>query len=184
MSCKEAKLIKKKVENFISPELAEIFDTYAYNVALREKIEVPILHGENEFVTKHEPGVGFCIDIKPNDCLGGAYLKLCHKRMEKITDCKLEPFSCFYRIYGPDCKLPPHLDTDDLQYSATINMGTKGPKDYCWPIYIEEIDKERENILLHPGDALIYSGSRIRHGRDKFLGLYQTQLFLHYKEKT
>jgi hypothetical protein len=180
MSCKEAKLIKRKVENFISPEMAEIFDTYAYNVAFRDKISAP---GGNEFVTKHEPGIGLCIDIRGDDCLGTAYLSLCQKRMEKITDCKLQPFRSFYRIYGPDCKLPPHIDSEDLQYSATINMGTKGPKDYCWPIYVGE-GEERENILLHPGDALVYSGSRIRHGRDKFLGVYQTQLFLHYKEKT
>jgi hypothetical protein len=182
MSCKEAKLIKKKVENFISPELAEIFDTYAYVLSEKDKIEIETINGPNEFVTKYEPGIGFCVDIRANDSLGGAYLKFCHKKMEKITECKLIPFRSFYRIYGTGCVLPPHIDSEDLQYSATINMGTNGPKDYCWPIYVEE-DGERESILLHPGDALIYSGSRIRHGRDKFIGLYQTQLFLHYKEK-
>jgi len=182
MSCKEAKLIKRKVENFISKDIAQLFDDYAYLISSRDAIAVDTEEGES-FVTKYEPGCGFCIDIRGNDePLAKAMLKLCHKRMEEITAQKLEIVRSFYRIYGNGSYLKPHIDSDELEYSVTINMGSRGPEGYCWPIYIEELDGEREDILLYPTDALIYNGSKLRHGREKFLGVYQTQLFLHYKE--
>lgn len=182
MSCKEAKLIKRKVENFISKDIAQLFDDYAYLIAHRDVIFSP---GGRGIITKHEDFCGHCIDIQgTNEPLAKAMLKLCHKRMEEITGQKLERIRSFYRIYAEGSYLKPHMDDEELEYSVTINMGSKGPEGYCWPIYIEELDGERENILLYPTDALIYNGSKLRHGREKFLGLYQTQLFLHYKEKT
>ena len=117
-----------------------------------------------------------------NEPLARAMLKLCHKRMEEIIGKKLKAVRSFYRIYAEDSYLKPHIDDGELEYSVTINMGSKGPEGYCWPIYIEDLDGEREDILLYPTDALVYNGSKLRHGREKFLGLYQTQLFLHYKE--
>ena len=38
MSCKEAKLIKRKVENFISKDVAQLFDDYAYLISSRDAI--------------------------------------------------------------------------------------------------------------------------------------------------
>ena len=182
MSCKEAKLIKRKVENFISKDIAQLFDDYAYLLANRDVLTTP---GKKGIVTKYEECCGHCIDIRGNDePLAKAMLKLCHKRMEEITAQKLEIVRSYYRIYAEGCYLTPHMDDEELEYSVTINMGSKGPEGYCWPIYIEEVDGEREDILLYPTDALIYNGSKLRHGREKFLGVYQTQLFLHYKEKT
>ena len=182
MSCKEAKLIKRKVENFISKDIAQLFDDYAYLIAYKDAIFSP---GGRGIITKHEDFCGHCIDIQgTNEPMAKAMLKLCHKRMEEITGQKLERIRSFYRIYAEGSYLKPHMDDEELEYSVTINMGSKGPAGYCWPIYIEELDGEREDILLYPTDALIYNGSKLRHGREEFLGLYQTQLFLHYKEKT
>jgi hypothetical protein len=181
MSCKEAKLIKRKIENFVSEEIAKLFDDYAYLVAYKDSIESP---GGKGYITKHEDCCGHCIDIQGNnEPLAKAMLNLCHKKMEEITAQKLEKVRSFYRIYTEGSYLKPHIDDKELEYSVTLNMGSKGPEGYCWPIYIEDLDGKREDILLHPTDALVYNGSRIRHGRDKFIGLYQTQLFLHYKEK-
>lgn len=46
-----------------------------------------------------------------------------------------------------------------------------------------QIEKEKnQEIILKPGDMLIYRGCELYHWRDKFLGLCHAQVFLHYKD--
>ena len=48
--------------------------------------------------------------------------------------------------------------------------------------YLVEENGVRKSVLLERGDALIYRGDKIAHGRPVFQGEWQTQLFLHYEE--
>tara|TARA_E500000318_G_scaffold111292_2_gene129332 strand:- start:827 stop:1072 length:246 start_codon:yes stop_codon:yes gene_type:complete len=47
-----------------------------------------------------------------------------------------------------------------------------------WPIFLDS-----EEILLNPGDMLIYRGHEIEHWREPFMGNNCAQVFLHYNEK-
>ena len=40
-----------------------------------------------------------------------------------------------------------------------------------------------QTITLKPGEAIIYSGTKLQHWREPFTGDYNVQLFLHYVNK-
>jgi len=49
-------------------------------------------------------------------------------------------------------------------------------------MFIETKEGKKLPIPLKPGDLLIYRGDIVDHWRDEFLGVNQTQVFLHYNE--
>lgn len=160
------------IKDFFSPEFLTVFKEYSLIRAKEDAVYSP---AENSWSTKFEPGIGHCIDIRGGDRLADALLQFSLPKISEIVGKKLETVASFYRIYGPDCKLPMHTDNPEYEWSATICMGYDAPD--CWPIYVEE-----DAIHLEPGECLIYQGAEKSHGRPVFKGSWQTQLFLHYKE--
>tara|TARA_B100001989_G_C24336823_1_gene362926 strand:+ start:150 stop:680 length:531 start_codon:yes stop_codon:yes gene_type:complete len=161
------------VEKFVSEDVLKLFSFYSKIIAQRDNY---YNEATKEHNTKFEPQVGHCVDIRDhNDPVGQSLLLFYLPKIAEHLKLKLEPVASYYRIYGPNCRLPMHTDRPDYEWSATICMGYDAPD--CWPIYIEE-----DAIHLEPGDALMYQGSKYKHGRPVFKGSWQTQLFLHYKE--
>ena len=93
--------------------------------------------------------------------------------MEKETQTSLiETYSCA-RIYKKGDELKKHIDRPSCEISCTLNLGGE-----MWPIFLDG-----EEILLNPGDMLIYKGHETEQWREPFTGNNCAQVFLHYNEK-
>ena len=118
--------------------------------------------------------------------------------MQEKTGLKLIPTYSYARIYKKGDVLNRHKDRFSCEISTTLNLG--GDE---WPIYLEnkknvgkssDIDPKTgtnyqvktENkgteIILKPGDMLVYKGQILEHWRETFIGQDCAQVFLHYND--
>ena len=77
--------------------------------------------------------------------------------------------------------LARHKDRFSCEISTTLNLGGDD-----WPIFVDPTGKEGQagiEIVLKPGDMLIYSGCDLEHWREEFTGNTCGQVFLHYNKK-
>jgi hypothetical protein len=109
--------------------------------------------------------------------------------MEEATNLKLIETYSYARIYKKGDILHRHKDRPSCEISTTLNLG--GPS---WPIFLEPDSSKgglqddnyvSENtkgveIVLNPGDMLIYRGCDLEHWRDEFNSDDCAQVFLHY----
>lgn len=109
--------------------------------------------------------------------------------MEQETKLKLIPTYAYARIYKKGDILHRHKDRFSCEISTTLNLG--GDE---WPIFIEKDSKKgglkdgkyvSDNtkgiqVILKPGDMLVYKGNILEHWRDAFAGESCGQVFLHY----
>ena len=114
-------------------------------------------------------------------------------KMEKETGLKLNPTYAYARIYKKGDVLHRHKDRFSCEISTTLNLG--GDE---WPIYIEnkknvgipddkkgitaKSDNKGSEVILKPGDMLVYKGMILEHWREVFLGEDCAQVFLHYND--
>jgi hypothetical protein len=109
---------------------------------------------------------------------------------EKEAETKLVENYTYGRVYNKGKKLERHKDRMSCEISATLNLGGDP-----WPIYLEPnhlkgfTDSENKyhseytkgvEIILKPGDLLMYRGCDLEHWRDVFKGKMCNQVFLHY----
>ena len=100
-------------------------------------------------------------------------LLLTKKRiMEKTTGLKLLPTYSFWRMYTKYAILRKHKDRPACEISVTVHIGSDGTP---WPIYMDG-----KPINTKPGDAAIYMGPVVEHFRERFMGDWHSQVFLHY----
>lgn len=98
--------------------------------------------------------------------------------VETIVNKKLYPTYGYGRIYKPDSDLAFHTDRDSCEVSLTITLSFKGNP---WPIYMCKKENDCTPINMEVGDAVIYKGCDIVHGREKYTqGEEQIQIFLHW----
>lgn len=126
-------------------------------------------------------------------------------KLEKVIGRSLYPTYYYDRFYFPGQELKKHVDRDACEISVTVHIGTnlKG-KNKNWPIWIKtpdiysdttkkEVLKEGEEhqLILNPGDGVIYKGCERPHWREPMPGLnlkstknnkefYYHQIFFHY----
>ena len=165
-------MVGKVLKGFISEDVLKVFHEYS---GIKARTKHSYSEASKQWTTFFEPGIGYCVDIAGHDPFGQSVLMVYLPKISEILGLELGPVASFYRIYGPECKLPMHIDDPNYEWSATINMGYEAPE--CWPIFIEE-----KPFYLEPGDCLLYQGAKHEHGRRIFNGAWQSQLFLHYKE--
>jgi hypothetical protein len=79
-------------------------------------------------------------------------------------------------VYSPKEVLKRHRDRPSCEISITATLEYDTFDDEPWDLYVEPDIK----IKLYPGDALVYKGCEIEHWREKFIGVFQTQVFMHY----
>tara|TARA_R110000822_G_C15326581_1_gene494236 strand:- start:615 stop:1163 length:549 start_codon:yes stop_codon:yes gene_type:complete len=113
--------------------------------------------------------------VFPNDPLMSSLLILKKPLIENILKKELLPTYSFYRTYHFGCELKQHIDRPSCEYSCTVSLDNCGKE---WPIYMGE-----EAINIKVGDALLYKGREIKHGRKKFEGNWHSQAFIHYVDK-
>tara|TARA_Y100000114_G_scaffold138574_1_gene141677 strand:- start:811 stop:1482 length:672 start_codon:yes stop_codon:yes gene_type:complete len=112
-------------------------------------------------------------------------------KMEKLTGLKLNPTYSYARIYKMGDELKRHKDRFSCEISTTMNLG--GDE---WPIYLEAkknvgtpddgfpaaTDNKGTEVILKPGDMLVYKGMILEHWRETFIGNNCAQVFLHYND--
>lgn len=98
---------------------------------------------------------------------------------EEASGKKLLPTYSYARIYAPNDELKIHTDRPACEISATITLGFEGKQ---WPIYMGDNPdgSNGHEIIMNVGDAVLYKGMDKYHWRNKFEGVWQTQVFLHY----
>ena len=99
------------------------------------------------------------------------------KDVETIVDEKLIPIYTYQRTYMQGAEMSHHSDWPWCQISLTINIGQSSP----YPIYVTDLQSKKSvEVVQKPGDAILYLGHNVSHYRNKFVGDWYSQLFLHY----
>jgi len=101
--------------------------------------------------------------------------------MEKETGLKLVTNYAYARNYKRGNELKRHKDRLSCEISTTLNLGGD-----LWPIYVKPDSQSFSNdgveVILNPGDMLIYRGIELEHWRHIFQGNDCCQVFLHYND--
>lgn len=99
--------------------------------------------------------------------------------MEERTGLTLLPTYSYFRVYRNNSKLDNHLDRPACEISATLCINYDyGGNDFKWPIFMNE-----KEIIMEPGDLVIYKGCEIPHYRPPLINnlpSWHIQTFLHY----
>ena len=95
--------------------------------------------------------------------------------MEQHTKIKLIPTYSYTRMYAKGNELKKHKDRPSCEISTTMNLGGD-----IWPIFIKLSNKKNIQVILEPGDMLVYKGCVLEHWREPFQGDECCQVFLHY----
>jgi hypothetical protein len=108
------------------------------------------------------------------DPLMDSFLELKIDKMEKETGLKLFKTYAYWRYYIFGSRLENHKDRPSCEISATVCIH----KTDNWPIHMNN-----NWIELEEGDAVIYLGCELTHGRKPFKGDGCAQVFFHYVDK-
>ena len=101
-------------------------------------------------------------------------------KLEKIIGRKLYNTYYYDRYYFPGQALKVHADRDACEISVTVHISTNLPDDLKdWPVHIKTPDTytdkkksavlipgESRQVILNPGDGMIYKGCERPHWRD------------------
>lgn len=103
-----------------------------------------------------------------------------HSILEKNTGLTLHPTYSFYRVYRQGDELIPHKDRPSCEISCTMSFNRSyDDNDYSWPIFMDG-----NEVLLNPGDLVIYRGCDLEHWRKPFdvkdENAWHVQGFFHY----
>jgi hypothetical protein len=100
--------------------------------------------------------------------------------MEENTGLKLYPTYSYYRVYRNHSDLKKHTDRPSCEISATLcfNYSYDDTK-FNWPIYMDG-----KEVILSPGDMVIYRGCDLDHWRNELIhdddNVWHVQGFFHY----
>lgn len=104
--------------------------------------------------------------------------------IEKIVGKELHPTYSYARVYMGEDVLTAHIDRPSCEYSVTVNVARLG---HPWPIYVKKEGFSQAQILLEPGDAVVYKGCEMLHWRDPMTvsgSKINVQFMLHYVDKS
>lgn len=105
-----------------------------------------------------------------------------HGLMQENTGLELFPTYSYYRVYHDGDELTPHTDRPACEISCTLCFNYDYmDKQYTWPIFMDGVE-----VILNPGDLVIYKGCEKTHWREKFKGSkfdWHVQGFFHYVDK-
>jgi Rps23 Pro-64 3,4-dihydroxylase Tpa1-like proline 4-hydroxylase len=153
---KKYKIIKGFIEKEKAINLAKEFETYCEENNIPDDSQVV----GSRAVYNHVP-----------------FLEILTQKVSDVSDIIEEtvlPTYSYARVYKNGNVLKTHIDRPSCEISLTVHLNG----DTEWAIYFE--NEDRENIILEPGDAVLYLGGEIAHGRDAYEGESYAQCFLHY----
>lgn len=95
----------------------------------------------------------------------------------KLVGGDVNPAYTYSRVYGPNSELPPHKDRPSCEVSLSIHLWG----DEEWAFCIEDINGKSVEVVLEPGDAILYDAPNANHWRlASYTGEKFCQIFHHY----
>ena len=178
-----------KVENFLDKGIAQFLYEYmltreaTYEWMLHKRlivnqIKAPYLFGQYEPDNDMGYQGAFTLYADPamETLLGGMT-----NVIGSLVGLTLDPTYSFCRIYKKDHELKPHKDRPACEISATVCLGYE--ENTPWSINMQNEESETvTTVSMKQGDAVIYRGCDVVHGRDPYAGKQQGQVFLHYND--
>ena len=103
--------------------------------------------------------------------------------LEAWSGVALEPIVAYGpRVYHPGARLSMHTDQPGSHVLAAIVHIDHEPGARPWPLLIEGFDGETHEVLLEPGESLLYEAAKCLHGRPRPLrGGWFASIFVHFK---
>ena len=98
-------------------------------------------------------------------------------KIEKVTGDSVVPSFSYARTYYNGSELERHTDRNGANYGVSICIDKDGND---WPLHIIDRDGTNHAVELDRGDAVVFCGMELEHWRNKFEGVFQTQIFLFY----
>lgn len=98
--------------------------------------------------------------------------------VENAVSKSLFPSYTYARIMYSGADMKKHKDRPSCQYSTTICIDED--IEYPYPIFIENYEGKVSEVVLSPGDMLVYNGTELNHWRESYKGKEHIQAFLHY----
>ncbi len=102
--------------------------------------------------------------------------------VEEVVGEAIRPSYAYLGAYRPGARLARHLDRAQCEFTVSMLVDYRptpsGPSP--WPL---ELEVGGERVCLHQrlGDALLFKGREIPHGRPRLMpGHFSTSLFFHY----
>ena len=165
------------IKQAINKELANFLYNY---FSIKKDVAYTVLH--SGFVSPYTEYFGHWNDSQvPGsfshyaDIAMDALLLKVQPIMEQHTKIKLIPTYSYTRMYAKGNELKRHKDRSSCEISTTMNLGGD-----IWPIFIKLSNKKNIQVILEPGDMLVYKGCILEHWREPFQGDECCQVFLHY----
>lgn len=158
-------------KNFLDTESLKILSKYMENKLARGEFRV-----RKNNLDRGEASEYFIYA----DPMGEMLLENKLEHIQEITGKSLSPTYSFARVYVNEDSLAKHTDRPSCEYSVTVNINYAGAK---WPIWMLSLEGEAVEILLSPGDAVIYKGCDVPHWRNPMVQCGCTanaQIMLHY----
>ena len=137
--------------------------------------------------------------------MGIALHRWLRNALRNTIDLNLRETYSYTRKYERGAYLRAHTDRPSCEISATICLEYRTDDNTPWKIWIDNsknwVDTEDQadifpvtqdvpnrkrikkgmiQVSLEPGDVLLYLGPNVAHWRDKLLGDYSYQMFLHF----
>jgi hypothetical protein len=169
----------KVEEKIISSELAEFITNY---FLLKKEVHTTLI--STGYISSHTLLWGTYDDMQVPDSYSHyadiameTLLKKIQPNLQDLVGLELVPTYSYARIYKKGDVLKRHKDRESCEISCTMNLG--GDK---WPIFIMGKDQKEYEVVLNPGDILIYRGHDLEHWREEFTGDCCVQVFLHYND--
>jgi len=86
-----------------------------------------------------------------------------------------------FRLYQNQSFLNMHVDKPETHVISCILHVDRSEDAEPWPIVIEDLQGNTNEVYLTPGDLLFYESAKCLHGRPKiFTGSWYTSVFVHY----
>lgn len=154
---KKYKIIKNFIDKKRAINFAKEFETYC-----KENDAKPDTQVDNALSWYNYPAFLELLVEKSND-------------VSALIGENVFPTYSYSRIYKNKSVLEKHIDRGSCEISLTVHLNGDKP----WEFYVID-NGNKECILLEPGDAIIYLGMELEHGRDEYDGEKYIQVFLHY----
>jgi len=102
--------------------------------------------------------------------------------LEQWSGQSLEPTAIYgIRKYFEGAHLEPHYDWAETHVISAI-LCVDMDEGQEWPLQIDDNFYRRHQVLMKPGDMLLYESARLLHGRPTPLeGQYHCNLYVHYR---
>lgn len=104
---------------------------------------------------------------------------------EAWSGMKLMPYIAYgFRLYRNQSNLLMHIDKSQTHViSCILHIDSSDDAD-PWPIIIEDLQGNTNEVILKSGDMLFYESSKCLHGRPRrFNGSWYSSIFVHYYPK-